>query len=140
LLAELAPQEFCAAFSRGTDESDGETRIIGHGDQGRFAVTRKSFNTHLCDVHGLVGFEIVERAARSPRPGAERAPIVHFARLPFVHEPDDALSQAFAVVRLHAGWNQDGVAPTLGEHLLLPRWSRAGKGRPLRVVEAFANC
>ena len=71
-------------------------------------------------IDGVVGFEIVERAAGAPGPSAQCAPIFQRARLAFVDEADDAFGEAGAVVGLHAGGNERGVAPTFGEDLLLP--------------------
>src|SRR6185437_4751181 len=71
--------------------------------------------------------EVIEGPARPPRPRLEHAPIVHLARLSLVAQADDSLRQARAVIRLHAVGNDDGITPSLGEHLLLP----GRPGRPL---------
>ena len=96
----------------------------------------------------LVTLEIIERAAGAPGPRAESAPVVQLARLPFVHQADDALRQAGAVVGLHAGRDINRVAPTFGQHLPLPgrRTGRAGRrwrhalhdsGKKLRAEAEF---
>ena len=91
-----------AALARGADIGDREALVVRHGDQGRLAIARVAFDADLPGVHGLVGFEIIERAAGAPGPGAQRAPIVGLARLAFVAQADDALRQARAVVGLNA--------------------------------------
>ena len=119
-----------AAFAGGADIGDGEARIVGHGDERCLAVAGVAFDADLFGVHGLVGFEIIERAAGAPGPGAQRAPIVGLARLAFVDQADDALRQTGAVVGLNAGGDEVGVAPAFGENLLLPAWDRwAGAAR-----------
>ncbi len=70
---------------------------------GRLAVARMAFDADLFGIDGFVGLEVIERAARAPGPGAKGAPIVGLARLALVHEADDALRQAGAVVGLNAG-------------------------------------
>src|SRR5262249_28628652 len=79
-----------------------------------------ALDAHLLGVHGLVGFEIIEGPAGAPRPGAQCAPIVHLAGLALVAQADDALSQTGAVVGLNAVWDDNGIAPALGQDLLLP--------------------
>src|SRR5579875_1257165 len=71
--------------------------------------------------------EIVEQAACAPGPGAKRAPIFQATRLALVAQADDAFGEASAVIILIDGGNNDGVAPTALQNLLLPR--RAGRER-----------
>ena len=123
--APVAAVEFGSAFAGGADESDGKTAIVCQGDDGGFAITRMAFDADLLRVDRLVGCEIIERAARSPGPGAEGSPIVCFAELAFVDEADDAFGESSAVVGLDAGGREDRVAPSLSRALALARWDRA---------------
>ncbi len=120
LFAEIAPMQFGAALARRSDEANREALIVGHRDERSLAVPGQSFDADLFRVDGVVSLEVVECAAGAPRPRAQRAPVVHVARLSLVHQADDAVGQARAVVGLHARRNQNGVAPAFGEHLLLP--------------------
>ncbi len=99
----VAAVQLQAAFAGGTDEGDGEALIVGQGDDGGFAVARMAFDADSFGIHGFIGFEVVERAACAPGPGAQCAPIVGLARLAFVDEADDALRQTGAVIGLNAG-------------------------------------
>ena len=119
-LAEVAAVQLRPTLARGADEADGEARVIGHRDDRRLAVPRKPLDPDLLRVDGLVGLEVVQRAARAPGPGAEGAPIVGLARLPLVAQADDTPGQPRSVIGLDAVGNDDGVAPPLGEDLLLP--------------------
>jgi hypothetical protein len=74
-----------------------------------------AFDADLPGVDGFVGFEVVERAACSPGPGAEGSPVVEFARLAFVAEADDAFGKAGSVVGLNAAGEDNGVAPAFRE-------------------------
>src|SRR5207302_4251847 len=120
LLAEIAAEEFGAGFSGRTDVSNGETRIVGHGEECRLAITRVAFQANLFGVDGFIGFKIVEGAAGSPGPSAECAPIIELAGLTFVDETNDAFGEARTVVRLHTYWDEEGIAPAFGKNLLLP--------------------
>jgi hypothetical protein len=120
LLAEIAAVEFGAACSGRADVGDGETRVVGHGDQRGFAVARVAGDSDLPGIYRFIRFKIVEAATGSPCPGAERAPIVELARLAFVDEADNSFLEAIAFVGLDARGDVDGVAPALGEDLLLP--------------------
>ena len=91
-LAPIAAGKFGAAFAGGTDLGNGETRVICHGDDGGLAIARMALDPDLFGIHGRVGFKIIQRAARAPCPGAQRAPIVRFARLAFVAQTDNALA------------------------------------------------
>jgi hypothetical protein len=42
-----------------------------YGDEGLFAVAGNIFEADLFGVHGLVGLEVVEEAARDPSDGAK---------------------------------------------------------------------
>src|SRR5262245_46021595 len=131
--AEIAAVEFSAALAGRTDKADGEPLVVSHRDQRGFAVTRKPLDADLFGVHRFVSLEIIQRATRAPSPGAQRAPVVGFARLAFVAQADDALRQTRAVVGLNAGRNDDGVAPALHQKLLLPI-RRAAASRASRPV------
>src|SRR5260370_35263727 len=120
LLAKVAAKGFCAAGARRADKGDGETLIVGHGDESGFSVARETFDGDMFGVDGAVGFEIVERATGTPSPSAECAPIVRRARLAFVDETNDAFGEAGAVVGLYAGGNERGKAPAFGKGLLPP--------------------
>jgi len=120
LLAKVAAKDFCATSTGRTDKGDGETLIVGHGDDSGFAVAREAFDGDVFGVDGAVGFEIVECATGAPSPSAKCAPIFERARLAFVDETNDAVGEAGAIVGLHTGGNERGVAPTFGEDLLLP--------------------
>ena len=133
-LAEVAAVQLRAALARGADEGDGEALVVGHRDERRLAVARVALDPDLLRVHGLVGLEVVERAARAPRPGAQRAPVVRLARLALVAQADDALRQPRAVVGLDAVGDEDRVAPALRQHLLLPASARSAA--PVRAPRA----
>ena len=104
--APVAAMDLGAAFARGADVGDRKTRVVRHRDEGCLAVARVAFDADLFGVHGLVGLEIIERAAGAPGPGAQRAPIVRLARLALVDQTDDALRQTRAVVGLDAAGGQ----------------------------------
>ncbi len=91
LFSKLPPQDLGPAFARRTHKSNRKARIVGHGQQRRFSVARKAFDTDLLGVNGLVGFEIIESAAGAPRPSAQHSPIIQFARLAFVDQTYDSL-------------------------------------------------
>jgi hypothetical protein len=74
--AEVAAEELGAGFAGGADVSNGETRIVGHGDEDGIAVAGVAFEADLLGVHGFVGFKIVEGAAGSPSPRPQSAPII----------------------------------------------------------------
>ncbi len=76
LLAEVAAKDLGAAGAGGADEGDGETLVVGHGNERGLSVARETFDADLFGVNGGVGFEIVEGAAGSPGPSAECSPIV----------------------------------------------------------------
>src|SRR5215472_13911753 len=139
LFAEFAAKNLGPAFARGANEADGETGFVGHGNQSGFSVARKPFDTDLLGVNGFVRFKIIECATGGPGPSAQRAPIVDLARLALVHKADDALRQALAVIGLDAGGNEDGIAPSFGNQLLLPRRTTTCKSCPLRFGESLSD-
>src|SRR6266850_4551602 len=96
-------------------------------------------HTNPRSVHGFVGFEIIQRAAGAPGPRAQRTPIVQLAGLTLVHQPDDAVRQTCAVVRLYAAGRQDRVAPTFRQNLLLPGGSGWSRRRTRRTCTSRAN-
>src|SRR5260370_26402783 len=108
LLAKGAAKDFGAAGARRADKGDGETLIVGHGDESGFSVARETFDGDMFGVDGAVGFEIVERATGTPSPSAECAPIVRRARLAFVDETNDAFGEASALVGLYPGGHELG--------------------------------
>src|SRR5580658_1225134 len=76
LLAELAAQDLGAAFTRGTDEGDGQAGLIGHGDECGFAIARQAFYANLFRVDRPIRFKIVQRTACAPSPRAQGAPVI----------------------------------------------------------------
>ena len=119
-LAKIAAMELRTAFARGADETDCESRVVRHRDERSLAVAREPLDPDLLGVHGLVGLEVIECTAGPPCPRTQRSPIIGLAGLALVAQADDALGQARAVVGLDAVGDDDGIAPALGEKLLLP--------------------
>src|SRR5947209_3263398 len=111
------------AFARGTDKADSETLIVGHCHERCFAIARQAFDAHLFCVHGFVGLKIVERAAGTPGPCTQRAPIVKLAWLPLVAQTNNSARQTRTVVGLNRVRDNNGIAPALCQNLLLPRWT-----------------
>ena len=70
--------------------------------------------------HMRIAAQEIHRAAGAPGPGTQRAPIIHLARLALVHQADDALGQACAVVGLDAAGIEDGIAPSQRQDLRPP--------------------
>src|SRR5678816_4734123 len=99
--------EFCPTSARRTHECNCQTRVISHGNQGCFAITRMTFESNLLRIDGLVCFKIINCPAHSPCPGSKRSPVIHFSRLSFIHKPDDPLGETSAIVSLNAGGNQN---------------------------------
>src|SRR4030095_4497552 len=91
------------------------------------------FERDLLSINERVLLEEIYQLARTPGPGAERAPVVDLARLTFVDETDDALPQLVvgAAVGLDAARIEIAVAPAERDGGLLP-----GRGaiRKRRVV------
>src|SRR5260370_572597 len=98
--------------------------VVCHTDDCGLARARVALERDALGVHRFVGLKIIQGAAGAPGPGAQGTPIVQLARLTFVDQPDDSLSQTRAVIRLNAAGVEDGIAPSLGQHLLLPGGSR----------------
>jgi hypothetical protein len=74
---------------------------------------------------------VVQGATSTPRPRAQRSPLLGRTALALVGEPDDARGEAGAVVGLDAGGAERHVAPAGGDELL-----RGGRGGwLLRVAE-----
>src|SRR5579859_1286500 len=132
LLAKLASQDLRAAFARGSDKANGETWIVGHGNQRGFSVARKTLDADLPRIHRFVGLQVVQSAAGAPSPGAQRAPIIELARLAFIGQTDNARGQTTAIIGLKAGGDDHRIAPALDQELLLPCWAAAVKGSQLR--------
>src|SRR5260370_41167119 len=84
LLPEIATVKLGAALSGRADVGNGETRIVGHGDERGFSIAGMAFNANLFGVDGVVGFKIVEGAAGAPSPGTKGAPVIALSRLAFV--------------------------------------------------------
>ncbi len=120
LLAKDVPVELGSRLAGRTDIRNRKSRVVGHGHERGLPVTRVALQAHLLRVDSLVGFEVVQRPARSPRPRRQRSPIVQLARLALVDQANDALGQTRAVVGLHAGGHIFGVAPASRQYLLLP--------------------
>src|SRR5690242_3129282 len=94
------------------------------------------FERDLLGINQRVLFEEIYQLARSPGPGAERAPVVDLARLTFVDETDDALPQlvVVAAVGLDAARIEIAVAPAERDSRLLP-----GRGA-VRERRVAAGC
>src|ERR1019366_2660514 len=120
-----------AAFARRTDARNCESRIVRHRERDSLAPARMAFDAHVLRVHRFIRLEIIQHAARAPGPRAQRAPIVHLARLTFVYQADDPLGQARAIIRLDTVGRKHRITPALRQNLLLPwrpwrrtrRWS-----------------
>src|SRR5205823_11820431 len=111
--------------------------VVRHANDGRLAPTRVAFQRDATGIHGLIGLEVIQGAAGTPGPGAQDTPIVELARLALVDQADDALVQTGAVVGLNAAGVEDGVAPALGQNLLLPGGTRGcRRERPTRTAPA----
>ena len=89
--APIAPVKFGATFTRRTDKCDCKPRVICHRNERCLAITRMTFEADLLSVHGLIGFEIIKRAAGAPGPGTQCTPIIQVAWLTFVDETNDPL-------------------------------------------------
>src|SRR5580692_1777726 len=112
-LTPVAAIEIRSAHTRGADVTDSKSLIVSHGHNGRLAITRVTGNADLFRVDRFVGLKVVERPARAPGPGTQRAPVIRLAKLAFVTESDDAFFQTSSVVRLHRRRNQLGITPAL---------------------------
>src|SRR6185369_5451467 len=104
-----------------------------------------SFKRDLLRINERVLLEEIDQLARTPGPGAERAPVVDLARLTFVDETDDALPQLVigAAVGLDAARIEIAVAPAERDCRLLPtrgaiRERRVVSGRRCRTAAACA--
>ncbi len=87
----------------------------------------------LPGVDRLVGLEIIQGAACTPGPGTQRSPVIDLAWLPLVAQPDDPFRKPRTVVGLDAGRSEEGVSPSLGKNLLLPRRAAAAKPAATRT-------
>src|SRR3954469_15495315 len=101
------------------------------------------FKPDLLCINERVLLEEIDQLARTPGPGAERAPIIDLARLTFIDETDDALPQLIVgtAVRLDAAGIEIAVAPTERDGRLLPargaiRERRIISGRRCRSATA----
>ncbi len=81
--------------------SDRKSRIVDHCHQRRLASAGVAHHADLRAIHVGIGLQIVEDPAVGPRPGAQHAPVVELARLAMVHQADDSLVEARAIVGLH---------------------------------------
>src|ERR1019366_10619056 len=80
--------------------------------------------------------------AGAPGPGAQNTPVVQLAGLTVIDQADDSLIQTRAVIGLNAAGVEDGIAPSLGQHLLLPggsRWTTACRQWSTRGTAAGAE-
>src|ERR1700722_3654611 len=89
-LAKIAPMQFRAAFTRATAINNRKTRVERHGQKNILSPARNAFEAHLFSVHAGVGLQIIHRAAQSPRPRSEHAPIAGLARRSLGYETDDS--------------------------------------------------
>ena len=102
--AEIAAMQLGPAFAGRTNQDDRKALVVRHRHQRGLAEPRHAFDPDLLRIDSLVGLQVVEPTRGTPRPGPKRAPIVRAAPLAFVDQPDDALRQSGAVVRLDAAW------------------------------------
>src|SRR5262245_26243221 len=105
------------------------------------------FERDLLGINERVLLEEIYQLARTPRPRAERAPVVDFARLTLVDETDDPLPQLVvgAAVGLDAARIEIAVAPAERDGRLLPgrgaiRERRIVSGRWRRTAAARTGC
>ena len=100
-----------------------------------FAVAGVPRDTHAPGIYMLVRFEVVERPARTPGPGAQSTPIVQTSGPASVHQPDDPLGQAGAVVGLNADGDKGGKTPPFPKRQSRPRRRLTGRRHPGRPHE-----
>src|ERR1041384_4756968 len=101
------------------------------------------FERDLPGINERVLLEEIYQLARTPGPGAERAPVVDLARLPFFDETENPLPQLVfaAAVGLDAARIEIAVAPAERDGRLLPgrgaiRERRIVSGRLRRTTAA----
>jgi len=97
LLADQMAPELGTALARRTDEAGKHARLVDQSSQRGFAIPRMPFEGDLLGINERVLLEEIYQLARTPSPGAERAPVVDLASLTFVDETDDALPQLVVV-------------------------------------------
>src|SRR6185295_5571420 len=106
------------------------------------------FKRDLLRINERVLLEEIDQLARTPGPGAERAPVVDLARLTFVDETDDALPQLIVgtAVGLDAARIEISVAPAERDGRLLPVrgaiWKRrivSGRRRRTAATRGIAS-
>ena len=131
-LSKVSPMELGSPFSRGRDQSRRKSLIKRHRDEGGLAITGNPFDADSPGIDRRFRFQVIERPRGTPRPGSERSPIVRFAGLAEVRQPDDSTSQPGPVVGLDAGWIQDRIAPAGLRQNLLSRRAGRSKCRPRR--------
>src|SRR5262249_33600216 len=117
-LAPVASMELGSALARRPDEDGRESLIVGHRHERGLAETRDAFDPNLLRINRLICLEVVETPRRTPRPGAQRSPVIGMSRLSFVDEADDALRQSRTVVSLDAAGIDRGVSPPVRDQLL----------------------
>ena len=121
LFAAIAAIDFRAAFAGRADVGDGEARVVGHGDERRFAVARVAFDADLLGVHGFIGLEIIE-ARLAPQAQARSAPQSSSLRgWPLLTRPMMPCVRPSPLSAWTLVGMIDRVAPAFGEDLLLPR-------------------
>src|SRR5678815_616875 len=105
------------------------------------------FKRDLLRINERVLLEEIDQLARTPCPGAERAPVVDLARLTFVDKSDDALPQLIVgtAVGLDAARIEIAVAPAKRDGRLLPargaiRERRIVSGRRCRTAARAGRC
>jgi len=111
-LAEVAARERRAHLATLAGKDQRETPVLRAGPQHRLAQARMPDERDALRVHRAIRFEVVEHAARAPRPRADRAPLVRRGLRAIGREcqPDDAGGVTRGVVRLDLGIAQRGVA------------------------------
>src|SRR5690554_1765821 len=119
----MAAPEFGPTLTRGADKTGGEALIKSQRHQRGFAVTRVSMNRHLLSIYFVIRVQVIENTTGAPSPGTQSAPIVKFARLATVTQPNNAAHQTITGIGLHRDRKVFDKAPTGCEQLMLPALS-----------------
>ena len=130
-LAEVAAVQLRAAGAGRADEADGEALVVRHRDERGLAVARQPLDADPLRVDGLVGLEVVERAARAPGPGRSAPQSSSLRGWPLLTRPMMPRVRPAPLSAWMLVGDDDRVAPALGEDLLLPRMGPpAARRRP----------
>src|SRR5262249_18172257 len=86
-LAPVASMELGSALARRPDEDGRESLIVGHRHERGLAETRDAFDPDLLRINRLICLEVVETPRRTPRPGAQRSPVIGMSRLSLLTRP-----------------------------------------------------